>query len=546
MTEPPEDSTVSLPGPHDPDQETGGVLPAAERRSTTLPGPSTMAPAAPVQFNAHPAVPEASTPHGPGDSPTQRARLEDQIRAATHAGGLTQLPPDFGDPGGGWTSIESSDPFENLFLDHRQADRISGEILARHYQLISAFWTEKLKLMRQGSARTMILAKYGREHESEKLVANYPRRLSEAFDKLKTIEGFKAVVAALEAERSSAILNRLDAKLSDFLIDRSLRPPEARALFDFAASEQLPREVVAEHIHRALVARGLHPLGEPVGATLEARIVSVSWGDAAPPVLGHEVPKRPGRAVRAALLAGLSGAIVVTVIALTLAFREKRGVDPSADPGGALSQPATKRDVTPRNAAEDGKADTTALPGPVADATETRNEIEARNQRNAADALRRKSIASCKASLRNLGDTTAALIAGASFVEARARIEKTSVECAPVSAELPSDYATLTSLRREVDDAEVQSRLRALEAEQEAKAWQSKLEGIDADLVSNRLIEAKNAADRLLADPATPPQVAEIASARRAEAEKRIQEALQAFAPTVKSKTVRPGKPPGG
>ena len=142
-------------------------------------------------------VPEAlpELPPEPQPPPAPPSTLKERLEAATLAGGLVELPANFGDPTGDWETVKSENPFEALYLDYRHADKVTPEIVGRHREILHRFWREKLKSMTQGTARLTILAKYGGEYESDRLVRGYPERIDRAYHCLSTGSGIEETAA---------------------------------------------------------------------------------------------------------------------------------------------------------------------------------------------------------------------------------------------------------------------------------------------------------------------------------------------------------------
>lgn len=203
--------------------------------------------------------------------------LEERLAAATRTGGLLELPKDFGDAGGDWGTVRSENPFEVLYLDYRQASRITPEVVSRHRDLLQRFWQEKLKSMTQGAARLAILAKYGGVEQSERLVRSYPDLIERAFHRLSTIGGIEEAYREIITRQQKAFFARIDEKLDDFLIDSVLQPEETRALLALADREGVARELVAAHVQDRLRAAGLISEEAVLGATIEQQLLSSVW-----------------------------------------------------------------------------------------------------------------------------------------------------------------------------------------------------------------------------------------------------------------------------
>jgi hypothetical protein len=248
---------------------------------------------------------------------------QDRLDVATLAGGLRELPPNFGDADGDWATVQSENPFEVLYLSYRLADRISPEVVSRHRKLLNDFWREKLKNLTQGAARLAILKKYGGTHESDRLVSSFPERIETAFEQISSTSGIEAAYREIVTGIESAFLSKVDQKLDDFLIDSNLRPEETLAIMSLADREQVSRAVVAEYLQKRLEASGFVAQGAECGKTLEQRLLSCCWVravDAIPPAPAAKKPARPVRFVPALLFS----LVVVVVLIVAAALQSGR------------------------------------------------------------------------------------------------------------------------------------------------------------------------------------------------------------------------------
>ncbi len=474
--------------------------------------------------------------------------MEALVRRSVAEGGLRELPPDFGDPSGGWSSILSENPFEVLLLDYQNAEAITGEMISGHFDLISRFWEDKLRWMRTSGSRTMILRKYGGEHESEKLVASYPRRLSWAISQIQDQDGFKRVLESLEHRRIGEAVSRIDQRLATYLVDRALRPHETKALFDLAAAERLDLETIAKRIYEALLDRGLRANNQVRGVSLQEQLLSVDWMDPAIAQTKSPESSRKRGVGLGARVTFIGVGVVVAFVAIALIVREGRPASrDTAVPNGDLAATTSSvGKVVPPLASADLARPSESPLSELKPAGESKMEIEARMRREAAAAARRNSLAECRALLADLAGQIEGLVAGEQLDEARSRVEEVSAKCSQFGPELPGQSESFSLLRRHIEDASVQSKLVAIRAAQAEKEWQGRVTEIDDHLAHNRLIEAQSAADRLVSAPGVPADIAESAKSRSAEAKKRLEDAFKDFKPDAQSKTVRPVKPPGG
>lgn len=274
-----------------------------------------------------------------------RGTLDERLAAATLQGGLTELPAGFGDSGGDWVTARSSNPFEVLYLDYRQASRITPEIVSRHRDLLQRFWQEKLRSMTQGAARLAILKKYGGEDESDRLVRSYPELIDRAFHCLSTIGGIEETYCEIVTRQRQAVFARINEKLNDFLVDSVLQPEETKALLAFAVREGVEREVVAAHVQERLHAAGLVSDEAVSGATIEQQLLSSAWIHpsrkipAPLPVISQ--PHRPSP-----LLLSLIGLVLIVGVVL-LFYRTKS--EPQSEPADlpAPSDPVAETEPIP-------------------------------------------------------------------------------------------------------------------------------------------------------------------------------------------------------
>src|SRR5215216_2024232 len=119
-------------------------------------------------------------------SPSAAQTIADRLAAVTSSGGLTALPPDFDDSNGDWRTVASDDVFERLYLDARQWQKITPEMVAAHAALLGDFWNDKQAKLSQGAAKHQFVEKYGDGNEAK--VRTYSARVRAAHNALRTPE----------------------------------------------------------------------------------------------------------------------------------------------------------------------------------------------------------------------------------------------------------------------------------------------------------------------------------------------------------------------
>jgi hypothetical protein len=201
----------------------------------------------------------------------------DRIRVATLQGGLQALPPGFDDADGDWQVVTSPSLFERLYLDAAQYAAITPAVVLQNYELLRAFWSEKIAAMQTGAAKTQILIKFGGPHRSEDLVLSYPRELKKAADQLSVPNGITACHEELDRLRRESARAAVAPLLDLILANESLEPAETEMFFTHALGAGLDLEEAAALLHETVTSRDFHPVAEPSGRTLAARLRSVQW-----------------------------------------------------------------------------------------------------------------------------------------------------------------------------------------------------------------------------------------------------------------------------
>lgn len=543
--------------------EPEGVLPSRAASPIddrgTLPAASPGAPDAPVapDVRVAQAPPAAARSHeasgAPAEAqhepprPTTTSSLEARLAAIAAAGGLTALPPEFGDVDGDWSTVRSENPFVVLCLDPFQPDRVTPEIVSRHRDLLQRFWQEKLRSMSQGATRISILKKYGGPDESERLVRSYPDLIERAYEQLATRGVIEATARRLADERRSAVFTRVDEKLEDLLVDGVLQPEEVRVVLALGDREAVDRAAVAERVEQRLRQKGFAAASTPMGLTLEARLLSTAWLHPS----RQPEPRAPvvvaGR--KTLLVPVLAFSLVVVLVLLIAAALRSSRIETTAG-GGAVSTtfieapldtagtqavavPSVTTSAEPPPAPPEPVPERTAVTPPRAVKEAPVPEPTPVEPRVVIDEKARRRVQTELAAIRVLADTDpqAALdrlavleqTVGEELVEER-------IEAVHVRAALEK---ALLLLEREREKGEAAERAR-LDRERD---WERRLAAVEELMSQPNYTGAKTLADQLLADPDIPPETAERARELREHALAELQRIFSGA--KVKAKTGR-------
>lgn len=482
-------------------------------------------------------LPPGSNPPAPNaepDSPPQVAldrgdSMESRIREATLNGGLHELPPDFGDDGGDWISVTSPNLFTRLFIDSSLPNYITTEMIERNFHLLLSFWSEKVRLLQQSAAKPLIIKRYGGEVRSEYLVTGYTPRLQEAYDTLSSPGGVSSALLALREVHIKAFFSRVDEKLRDYLVDGVVQPEEARALFAFAEDSDVDAETLAEHLQLSFERLGLIPFDPPSGETLRARILSTSWG-----LPGRKPsPQERPRQSRAWKAVGLTAAAAIVLLVIVLAFLLPRL---NSGKENTRKQIANLPSQTTQPHRPDTSQARAAAQEQSAEAIRKAKEQVLAEQKRLAQAAREKHLHACRSAVQGMQDVDR-LFSTQGAAAARNHLESARVKC----GQFPQELAALDAVGAKIDALKEAQTLAAMKAAQAATMWKDRVAEIDDYLSKNELVEAKEAATRLLAMDSVPPDVAESARKDLAEAKRRIKAVFSGVTPVVHSKKVHGG-----
>jgi hypothetical protein len=525
------------------DAEAAGRLPT--QRGTT-PSSQTDAPLAPAPDELHsrntiewsPAIGTLGDPPPTLNVPTPGG-MEARIAAVTTAGGFTKLPDNFGDRGGDWVSVRAKNAFEILYLDWRQAERITPEMTSRHQALLTAFWTRNIRAMTEG-ARVAVVDKYGGEHRSPELIQSYPAAIAEAFSRLATREAIDATSRELFVERQESILARLDEQLTVCLFDKALQPAETRALFEFADREGIARDLVAAHVANRLAAEQIKPVGPVSGATGAERLLSTTWAhDSVRP--NAPDPQKPRNRFVPVFLFSIA---VVLVLVVSSALWSRRAADTTV---GSVVQPPTNTRAlstgslpptepqvpatsTP-NRPVDKPLPSVAkdlVPAPPAIVAPVVSAEQRRAVHNRIEAIRRLADSDPKAAVEQVGELDSSL------AEHESEYAGERLDIANIRAQIQS---VLMEQRLTEERARAQQETDARAQQERDKQWEQRLAQIESLSKQGNYSGAKSLADQLLGEPSLPQPIATRAKKLSDDAVAQLQ---KIFSDTkVNSKTTR-------
>ena len=244
--------------PAPPSPETGGgmeSLPASASSGDSFPLGSQAAPSA--------ADPERAL----------RARLHQ----ATKSGAAFELlKAEYADADGDWTTIQSDDPFEVLYLDHEAWEKISPILIEERSAVLQAFWEDVLRRMNSGATRQMIAAKYG----GESALKTYPTKLEHARRMLATEADIKGEHARIESDRVEKGKARLLKSLEPLLAAGSIPPASLHAIAADLEAMGFRTSEGGAILKEVLRVRGFAPEREIFANTAED-VASVRWSTVA-------------------------------------------------------------------------------------------------------------------------------------------------------------------------------------------------------------------------------------------------------------------------
>jgi hypothetical protein len=190
-------------------------------------------------------------PTGAGEQQERRFKsYRERLEYYTRNGGLEKIPDGYDEENGDWRHILSENPFEVLYLDYREIDKIRGDkgIIERNYEVLKGFWREKQSLYNMGANKILMERKYGRDTISKSLTIlemAYRRLMDDLEGEYKRMDGIRF-------ERGREFLERA---LSYATADKILTKEEEREIVEQAKrntelSEGEIKKIIDEYLQK--------------------------------------------------------------------------------------------------------------------------------------------------------------------------------------------------------------------------------------------------------------------------------------------------------
>lgn len=183
------------------------------------------------------------------------------IADSTRKGGLGSVPIDFVQNNGSWTTINSDNPFEVLYLDYRQYKAISDEVVKKNYDLLVDFWAQTLLKMNRG-ARDQIDRRY-----TAKTVNEAGNTLKLAFSKLETEEKRKLYFDDINQKRIQAGVASIERWVELFVTKGEITKEDVAYIVREGVSNNLEKDEVESYILTVIKSRGFRERGEHIDST---------------------------------------------------------------------------------------------------------------------------------------------------------------------------------------------------------------------------------------------------------------------------------------
>jgi hypothetical protein len=190
-------------------------------------------------------------PTGTGEQQERRFKsYRERLEYYTRNGGLEKIPDGYDEEDGDWRHILSENPFEVLYLDYREIDKIRGDkgIIERNYEVLKGFWREKQSLYNMGANKILMERKYGRDTipKSLSILEMAYRRL------MDDLEGEYKRMDGIRFERGREFLERA---LSYATADKILTKEEEREIVEQAKrntelSEGEIKKIIDEYLQK--------------------------------------------------------------------------------------------------------------------------------------------------------------------------------------------------------------------------------------------------------------------------------------------------------
>ena len=191
--------------------------------------------------------------NGNQDRPDSGSDIKANLTFSTLHGGLTSIPQSFEDTNGDWKYIHSDNPFEVLYLDYKHYTFITPEIVQNNFNILSAFWAAKNRLMNSG-AREKIKKRYG-----EDTVDGALNKLEKAFNKIKSKEGIELYCKEIDGKRYANGIKAITEYADFALEDGELTRQEGLRIIKKGVENQLNEVEVRNYLYQELIVRNFKP-----------------------------------------------------------------------------------------------------------------------------------------------------------------------------------------------------------------------------------------------------------------------------------------------
>lgn len=481
--------------------------------------------------------------------------IRERIRRCTAAGGLSELPPDFGDVEGDWKTINSAeeDPFSILYLDASAAN-LTPKIVRRHYELLNAFWSKKIALASSG--QEYVVVEYCSENATAGALEEYRTRLSRAYEQLATAEGIARVKTRirerdLELRRQQA-RQTLGPLMDGLLHDGVFNSDDWNCVAERAAEFRLSLKEIAGLVREKLVATGFQQLGSLASDDAIAAVSTVPWVSPT-----HRAEARPAAHAHANRTMG--GALVlIVIIAMAVAgfaFFIRSGQDVQSLPGNTPAAQSKPVQTTAQSATETTPSKNAEIRPPVTAAPSERSPAKPAEQNDtdtAKDAAAARDAAQTRAEHEQVRTKLQDLEATIATDPNRATnaVAELRQQLAPRAQEFAAEILEISRLQQILTDRRIaDEKSRAEEQKRQSNAMaaaeaqrenEEALQQIAALSSEGNYSGAKKLADKLLSKPDLPAPIA----TRAYELRKAAAVALQNIwsNATAKSKTTRTEK----
>lgn len=209
-------------------------------------------------------------PQQPPEIADKRAEtLEGRISIATEEGGLKEIPSNFEDQKGDWTTYSSANPFQVLYLDYKQYRSISPAVIENNYNVILQFWRTKSRGF-AGGARELLKKKYG-----EDALTKAVGFIEQAYQKLTQPDGIALYYKEVDKKRYSDGIKTVTPFINGILDAGMVKKTHERRINDLLVTVDLSKKEVTDHLLEAIQAH--QPPFKPRARVLSGNVFEDDW-----------------------------------------------------------------------------------------------------------------------------------------------------------------------------------------------------------------------------------------------------------------------------